>query len=177
MEETNKKLVNAAALKAALAAVKTKMPKVATATVPGLVKPGVGLSIDADGKLNYSGDAADVSLAAAKKYTDDKIADLVGGAPETLDTLAELADALGKDANLAATLAAQIGNKADKTTVTAQAERIAALEAAGYTTEAALLAKYPNLAADLGQFVTATELDALAMTEADAAAMVAEVFG
>ena len=42
------------------------------------------------------------------------ITNLVDGAPETLDTLNELAQALGDDANFSATVAAQIGNKVDK---------------------------------------------------------------
>ena len=54
------------------------------------------------------------TLNSAKKYTDDKIADLVGGAPETLDTLKEIAEALGEDANLSATLTTEIGKKVDK---------------------------------------------------------------
>ena len=42
------------------------------------------------------------------------ITNLVDGAPDTLDTLNELAQALGDDANFSATVAAQIGNKVDK---------------------------------------------------------------
>lgn len=46
---------------------------------------------------------------ARKGYVDQKIADLVNGAPALLDTLKELSDALGADANFAATIAGQIG--------------------------------------------------------------------
>lgn len=71
-------------------------------------------------------------LALAKKYTRDKIAEAaVGGidieeyvtekiagiidsAPEALNTLNELAAALGDDPNFATTIATQIGGKADK---------------------------------------------------------------
>lgn len=55
-----------------------------------------------------AGDAA--TLASASAYADQKIADLVNSAPATLDTLKEIADALGNDANLAATLMGEIGN-------------------------------------------------------------------
>jgi hypothetical protein len=48
--------------------------------------------------------------ADAKAYADQKIADLVASAPEVLDTLKELSDALGGDANFAATVAGQIGS-------------------------------------------------------------------
>lgn len=47
------------------------------------------------------------------------VAALVGSTPETLDTLKELADALGDDPNFAATTAAAIGNKIDKSLATA----------------------------------------------------------
>lgn len=43
-----------------------------------------------------------------------KIAELVDSAPETLNTLNELSDALGNDPNFATTVATNIGNKADK---------------------------------------------------------------
>ena len=54
------------------------------------------------------------NLAAAKTYTDTKVAALVDSAPETLDTLNELSAALGDDPNFAATMATSLGNKADK---------------------------------------------------------------
>lgn len=47
-------------------------------------------------------------------YVDEKVADMVNSAPETLDTLNELATALGNDPNFATTVATQIGLKADK---------------------------------------------------------------
>ncbi len=73
-----------------------------------------------------------VTLSIAKKYTRDKIAEAaVGGidieeyvtekiaevidsAPEALNTLNALAEALGDDPNYAATIATQIGGKVDK---------------------------------------------------------------
>jgi len=53
-------------------------------------------------------------LDEAKKYADKKVADLVNGAPEKLDTLEELASALGDDANFASTVVDLISTKADK---------------------------------------------------------------
>lgn len=50
---------------------------------------------------------------ATEGYVDEKVAGLVNSAPETLDTLNELATALGDDPNFATTVATQIGNKAD----------------------------------------------------------------
>lgn len=51
---------------------------------------------------------------ATETYVDGKVADLVASAPETLDTLKELADALGNDADFATTITTSIGNKVDK---------------------------------------------------------------
>lgn len=62
--------------------------------------------------IDYLG-GADVDLAT-KEYVDGLIDDLVGGAPGALDTLEELADALGDDANFAATVTNQIAEKANK---------------------------------------------------------------
>ena len=49
-----------------------------------------------------------------RDYVDNKIASFVDSAPSTLDTLNELAAALGDDPNFASTVATQIGNKVDK---------------------------------------------------------------
>ena len=64
----------------------------------------------------------DLSVYATQTYVSDKVADLVGSAPETLDTLKELADALGNDPNFATTVANQIGAKADKSSVYTKSE-------------------------------------------------------
>ena len=55
-----------------------------------------------------------ISDAYTKSETDNKIASLIDSAPDTLNTLNELADALGKDANFAVTVTEQIGKKIDK---------------------------------------------------------------
>ena len=51
---------------------------------------------------------------ATTNYVDSKVAGIVNSAPETLDTLNELATALGNDANFATTVSNQIGSKVDK---------------------------------------------------------------
>lgn len=55
-------------------------------------------------------------LANAESYTDQKIADVVDGSPEALDTLYELAKALGDDPNFATTVMGLIGQKLPTTT-------------------------------------------------------------
>lgn len=49
-----------------------------------------------------------------KKYVDNEVAAIVGGAPEQLNALNELATALGNDENFAATVASELGNKVNK---------------------------------------------------------------
>ena len=60
---------------------------------------------------------ATAALNSAKSYADSKVASLINSAPETLDTLQELANALGNDANFATTITNKIGTKADTTYV------------------------------------------------------------
>lgn len=60
---------------------------------------------------------ADAALSAAKSYADAKVANLVGTAPEALDTLQELAEAVqGNQAGVTDLLQA-VGTKAEKTYV------------------------------------------------------------
>lgn len=60
-------------------------------------------------------DKKEISKYALISYVDEKVAGIVNSAPETLDTLQELATALGNNANFATTVATQIGKKVDKT--------------------------------------------------------------
>jgi hypothetical protein len=52
---------------------------------------------------------------ANKLYVDNKVASIVDSAPATLDTLNELANALGDDANFSTTITTLIGTKASLT--------------------------------------------------------------
>jgi hypothetical protein len=60
---------------------------------------------------------ADQAEVDAKAYADQKVTDLIGGAPGILDTLNELAEAIGDDANFITTIEDQIALKADLTYV------------------------------------------------------------
>lgn len=53
------------------------------------------------------------ALINAHSYTDGKISALINGSPTTLDTLKELADAIGENEDLITALNSAIGNKAD----------------------------------------------------------------
>lgn len=74
-------------------------------------------------KSNFSGSYNDLtnkpsipSIAglATETYVNTKVADLVDSSPDTLNTLNELAAALGDDPNFATTIATQMGGKVDK---------------------------------------------------------------
>ena len=54
---------------------------------------------------------------ATESYVTSKIGDVVGAAPEALDTLKELADALNDDANFASYVTVELGKKANSTDV------------------------------------------------------------
>jgi len=85
------------------------------------VSAGTGLS----GGGNFTTDQSsnetisldvDTSTIATRSYVDTEVANLVDSSPATLDTLNELAAALGDDPDFATTVANDIGTKADKTT-------------------------------------------------------------
>ena len=62
--------------------------------------------------------SANTALTNAKSYTDTKVAAIVDSAPETLNTLNELAAALGDNPNFATSIATQLGNKANASDLT-----------------------------------------------------------
>jgi hypothetical protein len=63
---------------------------------------------------SYADTAEADAVTTANAYTDTEIAALVNGAPALLDTLNELAAAIGDDENFAANLATSVGEKVSK---------------------------------------------------------------
>ena len=61
--------------------------------------------------------AIDDAYANSNAYTDQKIADLINGAPSTLDTLKEIADAMAENDGVVEALNVSIGTKAAQTEV------------------------------------------------------------
>ena len=72
------------------------------------------------GTLAYNG--VRIGFGYTKAEVDQKLADLVNSSPTTLDTLKELADALGDDPNFATTITNLIGQKAAANSVFTKAE-------------------------------------------------------
>ena len=58
--------------------------------------------------------AIDEAYANSNFYTDEKIADLIGGAPDTLDTLKEIVDAMAENEDVVDALNDAIGTKANE---------------------------------------------------------------
>ena len=85
-----------------------------------------GITTTLDTHINDSDIHTPISVI--ESMIDTRVSDLVNSAPETLDTLKELSDALGNDTNFATTVANQIGNKADKDTVYTKQETDTLLE-------------------------------------------------
>ena len=74
----------------------------------------VQLSASDVGALPASTQIPSIAGLATETYVDNKVASMVDSAPETLNTLNELAAALGDDPNFATTVATEIGGKVSK---------------------------------------------------------------
>ena len=61
-----------------------------------------------------TGGQVDLSVYATEAYVQQQLEALIGGAPESLDTLKELAAALGDNADFASTMTQELAKKVDK---------------------------------------------------------------
>ena len=94
---------------------------------------------ESDAISTASGDAttkANAALTSANAYTDTEVANLVDSAPGAIDTLNELAAALGDDANFSATMTTSLGLKAATTYVDSQDVAVTTAAAADATSKA-----------------------------------------
>ena len=64
--------------------------------------------------LQLNANHFDASQYASESFVSQKISELVNSAPETLDTLKELANALGNDENFSQTMINELAKKAEK---------------------------------------------------------------
>lgn len=69
------------------------------------------LTLEASGIGSNDSDSNVPTNAAVKDYVDTEISDLIDGSPTALDTLNELAAALGDDANFSTTVTTALGNR------------------------------------------------------------------
>ena len=84
--------------------------------------------------------SAESALASSKEYTDSEIAGLINGAPTTMDTLKEIADAMAENQTVVEALDAAIGTKADKTDIPTKVSELE--NDSGYLTEHQDLSSY-----------------------------------
>ena len=132
---------------------------------------------------HYTKSEADANITtairAAKTYTDQEIAELINGAPTTLDTLGEIATAMAENADVVAALHDAVGSRAAAADLTAHindknnphgvtAEQTGAVPTTRTVNGKALSADITLSASDVGaasatEFTTLrTEFDALA---------------
>ena len=123
-------------------AVIKNVPK-ASGTAIGLVKIGSNINVAADGTISVAApvtktsqltnDSSYVTTTQMTTAISTAKSEIIGGAPETYDTLKEIADYIATHASVETALNAAIGNKADKsyvdTTFVKEADLVAATEA------------------------------------------------
>jgi hypothetical protein len=107
---------------------------------------------------------ADTAEADAKSYADQKVADLVDSAPALLDTLNELAAAIGDDANFAANLATSVGEKVAKAGDTMTGALVLHADPVN-NLEAATKAYVDTAEADANAYADQAEIDAKAYAD------------
>ncbi len=76
---------------------------------------GADASGSAQSALSSAKEYSDSTYVQATGYTDARIAELINGAPSTLDTLKEIADAMSENASVVEALEAAVGSKANDT--------------------------------------------------------------
>ena len=109
---------------------------------------------------------ANAAQTAAASYTDTEVANLVDSAPGAIDTLNELAAALGDDANFSATMTTALGTKAATTYVDSQ--DAATLSSAQSYADQAEADAISTASADATTKANQAESDAISTAAADA---------
>ena len=115
------------------------------------------------------------AVASANSYTDTQISNLIASAPAVLDTLNELAAALGDDPNFATTITTSISNV--QSNLTSEIARATAAEAANASGIAQNVSDIATNAADIATNVSdiATNAAAIAANAADIATNASDI--
>jgi len=124
-------------------AISIQFPRGDKAKNDALTAALASFSVDTESKnvrVHDGATAGGLFVLASVTYVDAKVAALVGAAPGALDTLAELAAALGADANYAASVTTALAGKAPLTHVGAggTAHAAATTSVAGFMSAAAV---------------------------------------
>ena len=115
------------------------------------VKTAYDSAIDANTRAASAQTEASSAYSNAVTYADDLITNLVNTAPTTLDTLNELAAALGDDPNFATSITTTINDKAGN--AYSNAVSYTDTELANYQTEAGLASNVVTLAANSATYL------------------------
>ena len=141
------------------------------------LRPGTGGAVTFGGNV-LEGVATPVAGTDAtnKTYVDGAVANLINAAPSDLDTLNELAAALGDDANFASSMTTALGNKAATTYVDSQDAATLAAAATDATTkaDAAIVTAEATATTKASDAQSAAAVDA--STKANAAEAAAETY-
>ena len=113
---------------------------------------GDKIDMDSNRIINVS-TPTDTTDVTNKAYVDQQIANVINGAPGTLDTLNELANALGDDANFSATVTASIA--ANTTALTTANTNIATNTSDIATNQAAIVSANASRVSDVAALNTA----------------------
>jgi len=130
------------------------------ATAPDSKNAKLGVAINATSlALDFTDELTDASLAtyATKSYVASQVANLVDSAPATLDTLNELAAALGDDANFSTTITNSLANKLESSDLNGYATETYVgdqIAAAGSYSDASVDSHLNRSAATTGQILT-----------------------
>lgn len=126
---------------------------VANKTVASATSDGLMSSTDKTNLTNLVNNTNDYQTA---QEVQQAISNVIGSAPDALDTLYELAEALDNDPNFATTITNQIGQKADKTTATTSAN---GLMSGTDKSKLDTIAEGANKSADFNAVVSAQTLE------------------
>lgn len=126
---------------------------VANKTVASTASDGLMSSTD---KTNLTNLVNNTNNYQTAQQVQQSISNVIGSAPDALDTLYELAEALDNDPNFATTITNQIGQKADKTTATTSAN---GLMSSTDKSKLDTIAEGANKSADFNAVVSAQTLE------------------
>ena len=129
---------------------------------------GDKIDMDSNRIVNVS-TPVDTTDVTNKAYVDQQVANVINGAPGALDTLNELANALGDDANFSATVTANIAT--NSTAITTANTNIATNAADISTNQAAIVSANASRVADVAALNTLVSAETTNRVSGDTAAI------
>ncbi|MEQ6356573.1 phage tail protein [Lysinibacillus sp. M3] len=131
----------------------------ATTLAKGIVQLSSAINLN-DETMASTPKAVKDALAEAKTFTEAQIANLIGSAPETLDTFQEIAEAIQSTDGALEGLLTVVGTKADKTALEATDENVTALTQTVTSNKTAIEGALASHVADNEAHITQAERQA-----------------